>query len=71
MTKQEFARRSMEIVEICIEKNIHYELDLDSNDYKSYLIVSYPFNISVFEVDKNINNNWFLHLRKIIKESTE
>ena len=30
MTKQEFARRAMEIVEVCIEKDINFEFCIDT-----------------------------------------
>ncbi len=54
MTKQEFTLMAIEVVKICIDKNIHFELDLDSRNYKSYLIVHYSvYSIYISETQDN------------------
>ncbi len=64
MTKQEFTLMAIEVVKICIDKNIHFELDLDSRNYKSYLIVHYSvYSIYISETQ----DNYVERLKKIKK----
>lgn len=68
MNKKEFARRAMEIVEICIEKDIHYELDLDSSRNDDSICVKYTKgSFTIFEYD-SFREGSFVEMKKLVEE---
>lgn len=71
MTKQEFARRAMEIVEICIERNILCKMQISSgrkpNEVTSLLIGRYDGDIYLF-IDILATNDRFNEVKKLVEE---
>jgi len=69
MTKQEFARRAMEIVEVCIRKNITFNCQLCSynSNYIRVRICSKTVIVSDFG-EKDFN---FKEMKKLVEEYEE
>lgn len=68
MKSKTFAIEAIDLAQMCINKNIHFELDIDTRRYKSLLIIYFIKNVVAFYEEEQDRYIEYEVIKKLVEE---